>query len=588
MTDALSTKPETRALRTSGISMLPLIRDGSEISYVPLPPDEIEPGDVIVLQGADRLVAHRLIRKEREGDGWRLLEKGDHQFLGTWISGEALLGRAVEVRAESKAVNLDTPALRLRIRALRAWSDMEYRATSAYVRVRDGGRGLKFIKYPFMMLGMFLLPIRWVVYRALISVYSSAGLDALDNWDAVLQLFRALQDEEPHLPADVPAIDGSADILRQTGPHGLTPLAAALFCDRPGTSPVPAEALSLMKQARYRIALTHMSAIKLVRSIAPEMAKAGIAYAVIKGPVLQESLYTDLFSRAYGDVDIVVSSRDIDRAVALLVKEGYEVVGGDLSNRLLRIGHFHLALDAPGKGTPRVELHWSILDRANLYRIGNDAVLERARTLTIEGVEIKTLSAEDEFVYLCVHIAKHAVMNGVGLRTGQTAEWFCRPATGNRLVWFCDVFLLLAKREDELDWEVVRRRIEEWNVRDEVAEVLAVLGLLRPDSAAGKDAISRLRSATEVPSGGLCRTDRFLGSKAGQRLVERLLPMNRTFLFRPVRLLSLGRLLFPSPDHLLCYHSAGKRWMLAVLYVWHPVHMLLKIMGVASAPGVRK
>ena len=96
-------------------------------------------------------------------------------------------------------------------------------------------------------------------------------------------------------------------------------------------------------------------------------------------------------------------------------------------------------------GRPAIELHWSLVDRANLYRIDDEGVLVRAEEYRDGDVSFRALSCEDNLIYLLLHVAKHGLMNPVGLRTGQDPAWFMARGAGNRFIWFCDIDLLLRK-----------------------------------------------------------------------------------------------------------------------------------------------
>ena len=131
---------------------------------------------------------------------------------------------------------------------------------------------------------------------------------------------------------------------------------------------------------------------------------------------------------------------------------------------------------------PRIELHWALIDGMNLCRPRETDVLARARLLTAAKSSFRVLAIEDQLIYLCLHIAKHGLLNDLGLRAGWEAARFFRRGTGNRLAWFMDIELFLDAYEKDLDWEETAARIEQWNAAEAVQQSLDMLRVLSPGS----------------------------------------------------------------------------------------------------------
>lgn len=82
-----------------GRSMLPFIRPGDTITVLPVKPDEIQWGDILVFQRGDQaLVAHRLVRIKQTDDGLRYITRGDSSVYDDHPrDGSAFLGKVVTV-----------------------------------------------------------------------------------------------------------------------------------------------------------------------------------------------------------------------------------------------------------------------------------------------------------------------------------------------------------------------------------------------------------------------------------------------------------------------------------------------------------
>ncbi|NUM88478.1 MAG: S26 family signal peptidase [Bdellovibrionales bacterium] len=84
--------------------MWPTLRSGYRVSYFPVSSHELEPGDVVVIQGRGRsgeplLLVHRIL--DRVGPFF--LEAGDNSFSATLITPESVLGRVVSAEPPSGA-----------------------------------------------------------------------------------------------------------------------------------------------------------------------------------------------------------------------------------------------------------------------------------------------------------------------------------------------------------------------------------------------------------------------------------------------------------------------------------------------------
>ena len=85
--------------RTLGSSMFPLIHSRSLIRVQPVEPGHMRPGDVILYQSGEGLVAHRLIKKEPGPGKTVLVTRGDaFPWRATaQIDPEQVLGRVVSI-----------------------------------------------------------------------------------------------------------------------------------------------------------------------------------------------------------------------------------------------------------------------------------------------------------------------------------------------------------------------------------------------------------------------------------------------------------------------------------------------------------
>jgi hypothetical protein len=100
--------------RAQGGSMVPLVRDGDVVTVQPANPAQVRVGDLaLCCTAADRVVVHRVIRKEAGGEGFRFVVQGDavSQPDG-WIPAAQLYGRVLALERDGTRIDVDRPLMR--------------------------------------------------------------------------------------------------------------------------------------------------------------------------------------------------------------------------------------------------------------------------------------------------------------------------------------------------------------------------------------------------------------------------------------------------------------------------------------------
>jgi len=357
--------------------------------------------------------------------------------------------------------------------------------------------------------------------------------------------------------------------------HGLLPLLGqAKFS---GVMVLPDDVRQRVLKHTLRTALYQSNALDALNDIGRAMDAAGVPYAVLKGPYLYELLYRDLFPRAYGDIDLLVPADRIPDAMLALGKAGYDSGAKQGGQMPMPRWHFHAELRSNKPGGLPLELHRTLVDRANLHRIHEAELFGRLSAYKARQGGFTVLAPEDQFLYLCLHVAKHGALNTIGLRAGYPAEWFCSPAAGNRLLWFLDIDRFLMQQMEHLDWAAIVERAQRWNIADEVRDCLRVLRLLQPESSADA-ALQRLGAEGAEPASQTGMVARLLRGRTCQHWTERSMRTHLVLCIRPIRAILVGRSLLPSPAALLRYHGKANRAWLLWLYLMHPCHMLRKML----------
>lgn len=220
----------------------------------------------------------------------------------------------------------------------------------------------------------------------------------------------------------------AAEIADFHGVSGYVGLAVAAAKAAP-------ELIKALEPAHLRGLLTHMRTVADLSVVTGALRPAGIAYAVLKGPVLATRTHARPDLRAYSDLDLLVPPPHFGRAVSQLMDAGCQPVVA--AWRALRdAGAGEISLTMPSGGS--LDLHWHTLNSPDLrsrFTVDPIALVARCVTADVGGVAAPVLAPADELVY----VATHMVLSGA-----------------DRMIWTKDVDLLARGAHSSVD-EVVKR-----------------------------------------------------------------------------------------------------------------------------------
>jgi hypothetical protein len=168
----------------------------------------------------------------------------------------------------------------------------------------------------------------------------------------------------------------------------------------------------------------------------------GMVAVPYKGPLLAAQAYGDLALRQFTDLDFAIRQRDLPKAAALLIANGFKPAFGAIApDEGTRPTHSEYQFVRPA-GNVIVEMQTEVTLRYFPQRLDFDALESRLTSVSIAGGEIFSFSPEDTLILLAVHGAKHF--------------W-------ERLLWIADI-AELSQAAPGMDWPVVFSRAEEMGV----------------------------------------------------------------------------------------------------------------------------
>ncbi len=316
----------------------------------------------------------------------------------------------------------------------------------------------------------------------------------------------AADDILTHLPALMAWCEGQQ----------LIPMVTEGLLHLPAVAAAPASTALMARAGAYAAHSECQSAA--ARRISDGLEAAGVRHMPLKGLVLKP-LYPYPEWRCMGDVDILISSADKERATEVLSAMGC-TAGVESDHEC----HFRT------REGVHIELHKSLVPTydTDLYAYFSDG-FSRARLS--EGRQYgMTLSDEDTYIYLVAHMAKHYRAGGVGVRYAVDLYVFrtsCAMDEG-----------YLARELDTLGlgvFEACVRRLSLWWFEGQAADAAV------------------LRMNRFLFSGGVFGDAGRAELSLGARLSET---------GREARRARLGRLLFPSYATLRRQGHSGGRWRL--------------------------
>lgn len=218
--------------------------------------------------------------------------------------------------------------------------------------------------------------------------------------------------------------------------HKIGPQAFAILSRAEG-SLVPDHVLRRLTARCRKSAVTSLVLVSHMLRIIRFFQEHGIRALPFKGICTAQQIYGAEDARETGDIDIFVSSEDVDTIDGLLRTHGYQddnLEFGLTALQKKKLREWAHSREYIHAGTAiRVDLHWRLLAYRSLFDLEFDAVWKQGEEVDLTGHKIRTLSLVHTFLLLVAHGASHG--------------W-------SHLFWLYDVVELL-RRNREFDWREI-------------------------------------------------------------------------------------------------------------------------------------
>jgi Uncharacterised nucleotidyltransferase len=199
---------------------------------------------------------------------------------------------------------------------------------------------------------------------------------------------------------------------------------------------VPSAILNSMKEEFIANSQTCLYLFGELRKLLRLLDQNGITAVAFKGPVLSEAVYGDIALRQAGDLDILIEPGAFRRAKDLLSSAGYGLHPPLTESQQASHLRSHCEIQFLSNGLSVVDLHWGLSPKSFHFALDPKHVIDRSKTISIQGTSLLTFSNEDTILYLCFHGSKHF--------------W-------SRLEWISSLAEFIRSNED-IDWPIVITR----------------------------------------------------------------------------------------------------------------------------------
>lgn len=429
-----------------GGSMLPWIRAGDCLVAAPVSVTHLVPGDIVLFERGAELVAHRLIR--------RLGDKGkDEDYLvtrGDWMTTEdpplasaAVIGKVIAIDRRGRRIWLDRGA-----------TGFLMQFTGWVVR-----------HHPWLLSSLRRL------WRRAMGVIRGNGAHGAINGAAHSRSALSSPDAAPQEPLAIwcrpePDPKELAALLehwsRASQPErflatiraeGIAPLCGYhIKRHHLEDGQTSHEVVNGLVGDYYRNTAKNLWRLTRLKPLLVAFDRAGVPVLLLKGSSLVLSVYPEVGLREMSDVDLLIRPEQLPAADTLLREAGYRAIDQAAIDPANPPCEHLTTLDyRDSEGVkPAIHLHWHLINstvpHADYSRlIDLDGIWSRAVRASLDGLSVMELSPGDAVLYLCEH----------AMRVSHSMS---------RLIWMADLAWLIDRKGDQMAWDLVEQRADQWGM----------------------------------------------------------------------------------------------------------------------------
>jgi hypothetical protein len=278
------------------------------------------------------------------------------------------------------------------------------------------------------------------------------------GFQLLLQLINAKERRILHASITQKDADSFGKLLTQTTWHRMAPI----LYDHPQIIQLPADHPCRQRVAtlKYKINRHALHAIRDLKELSAELLYANLDFLVFKGLPLSMQLFSSPLLRNARDIDILLRSRDIVKAHAILLKLGYRPLNLEVQPGMKSFDRY-MAFQKDvtylsGDGPTAVEIHWRLDKNPIALELGFEQLWAERTAVEFSGLHVETFGNTHRAIHLVAH--------------GCISMW-------GRLFWLYDWHTIVTRREDT-DWDEFLQVARSLNMMRMVALTLFLSGEL--------------------------------------------------------------------------------------------------------------
>jgi Uncharacterised nucleotidyltransferase len=233
------------------------------------------------------------------------------------------------------------------------------------------------------------------------------------------------------------------EILRQSHRHGVAPLLCHRLKQAGVGDTLPVEAWQKLQTLYLRSAAINAGLYRNLAEALNYLHTKNIAVIILKGGYLAQHVYANIALRSMSDFDLLVKEADLMRANEFFLELGYRVTRNSDTEMLIAKYHHLPPLIKESEVPVGIELHWRLERPSARFEIDTEGLWRRAHPAAFAEAQALALCPEDLLLHLCIHTSYHHQFR-FGLRS------------------LCDVAETIRRCNNQIDWEQLQARANEW------------------------------------------------------------------------------------------------------------------------------
>jgi hypothetical protein len=203
--------------------------------------------------------------------------------------------------------------------------------------------------------------------------------------------------------------------VRLANEHGIIAITAYNIRETGMADEVPEAVMKILDNARMQSMVRNTWLAQRWKEVNNILSEAGIKHVLLKGMVLEYTVYRAKGLRYMTDNDILVKKKDAMNAWLLLQKNGFvpEMIKSPLHRKIITETGKHLPTLI--KDEYAVEIHHRLFSEAEKNEKLNDAI-DNAVEINVDGSRAFILSDNIHLEYMKEHLQYHLVSGGAQLR----------------------------------------------------------------------------------------------------------------------------------------------------------------------------